>query len=589
MTGAEFTIATDYHVIPAGSITGMLYMAGAARPMNNNHVALHASTLLGVNAMSSINSLQAIPGLKAEALCQHAHSFIALIREYSSEHHLLRSGIGKLAAYGFRCLVTTAAAGVVLHVSAAELGTYSKDAIARRQYAGVTLNVLTLAPPVLGDPVVQHAQEFEKLTGAKINVTRVPFPDLYQETLLGLKQDKYDVLTFGSMWIADVLEYLEPLPPTMLASPEYRDVLPHYKRIASWGNTAYMVPIDGDRHYLQYRRDLLEDPVFMAEFRKQTGKQLGIPKTWPDLQEIARFFQGRKTSDGQEISGIAEVTVSDALLGNYFIKRAAPYAKHPGVKGGFYFDLKTMEPLINSPGWVEALKDFVAAQDLYPKGGQTMSFFDTITTFGRGNVVFSDSWDDPMVEAMEPGNPLRNKVAAALSPGSRKVWNRNTGKWDEFPNVNYAPYIVYGWTSGVAKSSKHKQAAFDFLGFYANRKNHQADLHVGRYGMNPFRQSDLDARLWTGNGWEPVVAQSYVKMLDDQAKSKNRVLDLRIYRGQEYVYLLSVGVYRAITGRESPQAALDDVALRWKQLTERIGVDKQREAYRNVVRFEDNE
>jgi len=500
-----------------------------------------------------------------------------------------RSVKTRIAVSRRKFLACFVAAFIVMNVSAAEPGNYTNETIAKKKYAGVTLNILTLATPVLGEPVVLHAKEFEELTGAKIKITRVPFPDLYQETLLGLKQNKYDVLTFGSMWIADALPYLEPLPDTMLASPEYRDVLPHYKSIASWGNTAYMVPIDGDRHFLQYRRDLLEDPAFKSEFHKKTGKQLGVPRTWPELQEIARFFQGRKTADGKEISGIAEVTVSDALLGNYFIKRAAPYAKHPKVKGGFYFDLKTMEPLINTPGWVEALKDFIAAQDLYPKGGQTMSFFDTITTFGRGNVVFADSWDDPFVEAMEAGNPLRNKVAAALSPGSRRVWNRNTGKWDKFPNVNYAPYIVYGWSSGVAKSSKHKEAAFDFLGFYANRNNHQADLHVGRYGMNPFRRSDLDVSLWTGAGWNPEVAKSYVQMLDAQSKSRNRVLDLRIYRGQEYVYLLSVGVYRAITGRESPQKALDEVAQRWKQLTERIGVDKQREAYRNVVRFEDNE
>jgi multiple sugar transport system substrate-binding protein len=317
---------------------------------------------------------------------------------------------------------------------------------------------------------------------------------------------------------------------------------------------------------------------------------LEVPRTWPELQQIARFFHGRKTPEGEEISGIAEVTVSDALLGNYFIKRAAPYAKHPDVKGGFYFDLETMEPLVNTPGWVQALQDFVAAQDLYPKGGQTMSFFDAIETFGRGNVVFSDSWDDPFVEAMEPGNPLRNRVAASLSPGSRQVWNRNTGQWDEFPEVNYAPYIVYGWTSAVAKASPHQQAAFDFLGFYANPKNHQADLQVGRYGMNPFRQSDLDERLWIEQaGWDPAVARSYVQTLERQAQSRNRVLDLRIHRGQEYVYILSVGVYRALTGRDTPQAALDEVARRWRQLTERVGVDRQREAYRHVVRFEDNE
>ena len=489
-----------------------------------------------------------------------------------------------------RVLWAAVLAGLVGQAAAAELDPYSAASLQARDYRGVTLRVLTLATPVLGEPVVLHAREFEQLTGAKIEVTRVPFDQLYQETLLGLRQDKYDALTFGSMWIADVQPYLEPLPAPMLASDQYRDVLPHYKSVASWGDVPYMVPIDGDRHYLQYRRDLLEDAQAMADFERRQGRPLTVPQTWPELQEIARFFHGRLTRDGRPISGLAEVTVSDALLGNYFIKRAAPYAKHPTIKGGFYFDLATMEPLINTPGWVEALKDFVAAQDLYPKGGQTMSFFDTINAFGRGDVVFSDSWDDPFIEAMEPGSRLRNKVAAALSPGSRKVWNRRTGRWDAFPAVNRAPYIVYGWSSGVARSSPHKAAAFDFLGYYANRENHRHDLLIGRFGMNPFRQSDLDVAFWTQRAsWDEDVARSYVQTLQAQSRSRNRVLDLRIHRGQEYVHLLSVGVYRALTGRDTPQAALDEVARRWKELTQRIGVERQREAYAHVVRFEDQD
>ncbi len=489
-----------------------------------------------------------------------------------------------------RRLAAVTVAGLALQAMAADRAPYAHEAIAKRNYNGVTLKVLTLDAQVLGDPVALRAREFEHLTGARLQITRVPFADFYQETLLGLKLGKYDVLTFGSMWIADAQEYLAPLPPAMLATDQYRDVLPHYKRIASWKDTPYMVPIDGDRHFLHYRRDLLDNPAFKAEFKALTGRALGVPRTWPELQDIARFFHNRKTVDGQTISGLAEVTASGALLGNHFIKRAAPYAKHPGVKGGFYFDLATMEPLVNTPGWVEALKDFTAAQGLSPAGGRALSFFDTIKTFGRGHVVFSDSWDDPFIDAMEPGNPNRNKVAAAPSPGSQKVWNRASGRWDVFPNVNYAPYIAYGWTGGVALSSEHRQAAFDFLGFYANQKNHQADLQVGHYGMNPFRQSDLDPRQWTGVAdWAPAVAQSYVKTLEFQSSSTNRVLDLRIYRGQEYVQLLSVGVYRAITGRDSPQAALDEVARRWKELTRRVGIDKQRAAYRDVVRFEDNE
>ena len=487
------------------------------------------------------------------------------------------------------------------HTTAAQ-DPYSHENIKTRDYRDVVLNVVTLEKPVLGEPVELHARQFEELTGAKINITFVPFDKLYQEVLLGLRRNKYDVLFYGSMWIADVLSYLEPIPAVMLNSPQYQDVLPYYKSIARWGDVAYQVPVDGDRHYLQYRKDLLEDPRFRKEFKRETGKSLQVPQTWPELQDIARFFHGRQlydnnvkgtqsaSKDAPGISGLVEVTVSDALLGNQFIKRAASYAKHPDVKGGFYFELETMQPLINTPGFVRALEDFVAAQDLYPSGGNRMNFPQVIQAFGRGEAVFSDSWDDPFIQAMEPGNPLRNKVAAALSPGSREVWNRNTGQWDHFPDVNYVPYIVYGWTSAVARASRHKEAAFDFLGFYANKQNHQADLLVGRFGMNPFRQSDLDERFWIERaGWSKEVAQSYVQTLEKMKNSNNKVLDLRIHRGQEYVYLLSVGVYRALTGRDTPQAALDEVARRWDRLTRRIGIDKQRDAYRYVVRFEDNQ
>ncbi len=478
---------------------------------------------------------------------------------------------------------------------------YSYENIKTKDYRGVVLNVVTLEKPVLGEPVELHARQFEELTGAKINITFVPFDKLYQEVLLGLRRNKYDVLFYGSMWIADVLPYLEPIPAVMLNSPQYQDVLPHYKNIACWGDVAYQVPIDGDRHYLQYRKDLLQDPRYQRAFRKEAGIPLRVPRTWPELQEIARFFNGRQlyddnatgvqstSKDAPTISGLVEVTVSDALLGNQFIKRAAPYAKHPAVTGGFYFELDTMKSLINTPGFVRALEYFVAAQDLYPPGGKNMSFPQVIKAFGRGEAVFSDSWDDPFIQAMEPGNPLRNKVAAALSPGSREVWNRNSGQWDPFPDVNYVPYIAYGWTSAVARASRHKQAAFDFLGFYANRKNHQSDMLIGRFGMNPFRQSDLDERFWIERaGWSKEVAQSYVQTLEKMKNSNNKVLDLRIHRGQEYVQILSVGVYRALTGRDTPQAALDEVARRWDRLTRRVGVDKQRDAYRHVVRFEDN-
>lgn len=290
------------------------------------------------------------------------------------------------------------------------------------------------------------------------------------------------------------------------------------------------------------------------------------------------------------MSGLVEVTANYATLGIQFIKRAAPYAKHPQVKGGFYFELETMEPLINTPGFVEALDDFVAARDLYPPGGRDQTLSQVNQTFGNGDALFSDSWDAAFVQAMEPGNPLRNKVGIALSPGARRVWNRRSGQWDSFPEVNYAPYVAYGSTAAVARSSAHPQAAFDFLGYFANPQNHAADLLVGRFGINPFRRSDLDRAFWVKQaGWDEAVAESYAQMLELMDRSQNRILDLRIHRGQDYVHALSVGVYRALTGREAPQSALDTVAVRWRNLNARVGIPRQRDAYRHVVLFEDGQ
>ena len=53
--------------------------------------------------------------------------------------------------------------------------------------------------------------------------------------------------------------------------------------------------------------------------------------------------------------------------------------------------------------------------------------------------------------------------------------------------------FLWGWAVGVAKKSKEKEMAFDYLCFFANEANHQADIGIGRFGVNPFRDADFQA------------------------------------------------------------------------------------------------
>jgi len=466
-------------------------------------------------------------------------------------------------------------------------GPYSQEAIAQKQYQGVVLNILTHVVPSIGEPIVVHAREFEQLTGAEIKIKHVPWSQIYPEVVYGLKSGKYDIVTPTSDIIPDTAPYLASLPEELLESEQWLDIMDYHKMIATYGGRVVQMTIDGDRHAMQYRRDILMDPTIRQEYFQKFGKELVVPETWKELNQTAHFLNGRVVN-GKKIYGIVEITKKDDLLYSNFIKRASAYAKHPDVKGGFFFELTTMKPQVNNPGWVEALQDFVASQQYYPPGGDNFGLVDVNASFGAGDAVFTDNWDDSFISAMEKISPAHNKVFITLSPGSRKVWNRETSKWDYFEKPNRVPFISMGWISGVSAKSENKQAAFDFLAYLSNPVNHRKDLSIGRYGINPFRKSDLDIDFWVKQaGWKPDVAESFVESLKLQMEARSRTFDLRIPGSGQYMKTLQIAVARALQGLSTSQVALDYAAFQWEQITERYGLDKQRRSYADIVQMED--
>lgn len=51
------------------------------------------------------------------------------------------------------------------------------DPAQEKPFEGVTVNLLTFTGPQIAEPLQRRAPDFEKLTGAKINVVIVPFVD----------------------------------------------------------------------------------------------------------------------------------------------------------------------------------------------------------------------------------------------------------------------------------------------------------------------------------------------------------------------------------------------------------------------------
>ncbi|MCO5148501.1 MULTISPECIES: ABC transporter substrate-binding protein [unclassified Shinella] len=445
--------------------------------------------------------------------------------------------------------------------------------------------------PVIGEPTDLHAKQFETLTGAEVDVVHIPFGDLYQRIMIPFQtqQAAYDVLFYPSLWIGDLHDFLAPVPPSYKEVSGMKDVTANYKDVATWGDKMVQYPVDGDRHYMKYRSDIFDNPDMQAKFRVETGKELRVPQTWEEYNAVAKFFSGWDwAGDGQPHFGSAEVTKRDDLMFSAFISRVAAYAKNPSVKGGFFFDLETMEPQVNNPGWVKGLEMFIDAQKAFPPGGGNFRLGDEIFSFGGGQTLMSYSWDDAFIQAQEADSPIRNKVGAAPLPGAHEVWNRTTGSWDKFETPNAPPYITWGWTSAVAKASKNQDMAFDYLCFFSNEANTTLDLQIGRFGVNPYRTTHFDPKFWQDRlGWDQKVAETYVQTLSGMDDSTNRVFDLRVPGVNQFMSSLANGVAEAMAGQKSAQEALDGVAAQWKEIRDKIGTDHLREAYANVVALED--
>jgi multiple sugar transport system substrate-binding protein len=72
-----------------------------------------------------------------------------------------------------------------------------------KPFAGVTVNVITQTGAIQ-EPLQRRAPDFEKLTGAKINVIAVPFSDLYQKILTDWASgtNSVDAAVFAPQWMA---------------------------------------------------------------------------------------------------------------------------------------------------------------------------------------------------------------------------------------------------------------------------------------------------------------------------------------------------------------------------------------------------
>jgi multiple sugar transport system substrate-binding protein len=453
-------------------------------------------------------------------------------------------------------------------------------------FTGVSVNLLTFNGPQVAEPLQRRAPDFEKLTGAKINVVAVGFQEIYDKAILDLSTgtNSYDAFVFNPQWLGDFVGpgYLEDISSRVEGDTvlNWQDVGPFFRDFnATYGGKVYTIPLDGDFHMVYYRSDLITTP----------------PTTWDEYLTVAAAHHGKDLNgDGSPDYGSCIAKKKGQQSFWWIVSVAGGLLQAKGTGEGAFFDTTNMNPLFNNDALKKALETYKKTMEFGPPDESNLGVGDTRGLFTTGRCALSMDWGDIGTLALDPAtSTVQDKVGAVITPGWKEVLDRATGKLvpcdgTTCPNavngVNYAPFASFGGWSGAinaAADAKKKDAAYAFLAYMSAPAQSSEDVTLGKTGFNPYRTSHFeDLAPWKKVGMSDAAAANYLGAIKASLQNPNMILDLRIPKTKEYEQdVLDTAVSQYIAGELTAEETMQQITDGWNGITDKEGRDKQLSAY----------
>ena len=454
---------------------------------------------------------------------------------------------------------------------------------------------MTFTGPQIAEPLQRRAPDFNKLTGANVQVITVPFSDLYQKILtdFATKTNSYDAIVFAPQWMGDYVPagYLEDLSTRVTADAalQWNDIAPFFRDFsATYQGKVYSVPLDGDFQMVYYRSDILA---------KDGVKP---PETWDDYINIAKQYQGKDLNgDGKPDYGSCVAMKRSAQSYWLFISVASAYLQSQGTAQGAFFDTANMQPLFGpNEGMLKALDTYKTMSTIGPPDQLNLDVGDTRGLFTSGRCALSADWGDIGPLAVDPAtSKVQDKVGAVILPGSKQVLDRKTGKLVACDattcpyatnGINHAPFAAFGgWAGSINKAAdaKVKNAAFAFLSYMSQPAQSSVDVTLGKTGFNPYRNIHFtDLTPWKASGMSEAAANNYLGAIKASLSSPNMVLDLRIPQNAFYEgTALDTALAQFLAGEITRDATAKQISDQWNKKTDEIGRDAALTAYKATL------
>jgi multiple sugar transport system substrate-binding protein len=462
----------------------------------------------------------------------------------------------------------------------------TKATVKEGEFAGVELTFMGLNNQNQHNFLFRgFLKSWEAYTGAKINwidLAQADYNARLQQSIATGTVD-FDIIEMGAPFEGDTAGrgLLDEMPDWVGKQIESDDLVDYLKPpVGTWDGKTYRVTIDGDCHTFAYRKDYFGEGSVSGKAEP--------PKTWQEINEVSKAVIGKT----DPLTGLPTYGFLDPLkgwggFGFYFLEdRATPYVKYPG-DAAWLFDPDTMKPLVNNPGWVQAIQDVMdlIAANAYPADQINADPGTTaFSQFLAGTGSMLTWWGDVGAAARTSDTSVVGDVVGfGINRGSDKVYNRKTGAWEE--KYNEAPNMAYlGWgiyvTNRVSGDEKKRKAAWSAAAHLGGK---DLSLWTSAYpsGFQPYRQSHFKYDEWEKAGYDRAYIEDFLGSNADSYNHPNAAIEPRIPGIFQYYSVAEDELAKGFAGQyKSAQETADAIAAAWEKITDQIGRESQLKLYR---------
>lgn len=350
------------------------------------------------------------------------------------------------------------------------------------QYEGQELTVFCCTGE-FSEPLQESIDAFEKLSGAKVNLYVYSFDELNSKISLAFTGDEeMDICCFVSAYMENY-NSLGQLANLTELWEEYGAESYHWEGFSealigrtSDENGVYAVPYQICEMMDFYRKDLLESPEIQEQYREATGKELTLPETPEELEELAAFFTKRLNPDSPTEYGLIGQGVTNAALWSWMGRL--------GYYGGSMFG-EEWQVQFNSEAGAEALKWGTRMLEYQPENWNELGFDEVNTLMSAGDSFICENWSSAY-PSLNTGE-MEGKIGCMVSAGDSPV--------------------ISGWSLGINARSEKQELAWKFIEFCTSE---DGELTRVNNGVAPAREINMQRVVEAGedSGYYEALAES---------------------------------------------------------------------------------